>query len=95
MTELLFNEFCSTYPFHMFAYLPLHAYLRCSGKRAILISVVAETVYLAIFAILVYLGFPAVYVQYLAIPFLEPSSTIWFRRISASSHSSTPLFWTT
>lgn len=68
MTELLFNEFCSTYPFHMFAYLPLHAYLRCSGKRAILISVVAETVYLAIFAILVYLGFPAVYVQYLAIP---------------------------
>ena len=28
----------------------------------------AETVYLAIFAILVYLGFPAVYVQYLAIP---------------------------
>lgn len=68
MTELLFNEFCSTYPFHMFAYLPLHAYLRCSGKRAILISVVAETVYLAIFAILVFLGFPAVYVQYLAIP---------------------------
>lgn len=68
MTELLFNEFCSTYPFHMFAYLPLHAYLRCSGKRAILISVFAETIYLAIFAILVYLGFPAVYVQYLAIP---------------------------
>lgn len=70
MAELLFNEFCSTYPFHMFAYIPFHANLRYSGKRTILCSAAAELIYLAVFALLVKIGFPAVYVQYTAIPIL-------------------------
>lgn len=70
MAELLFNEFCSTYPFHMFAYLPFHANLRYSGKRTVLCSAAAEFIYLVIFALLIRAGFPAVYVQYTAIPIL-------------------------
>ena len=67
MAELLFNEFCSTYPFHMFAYIPFHANLRYSGKRTLLCSAVAELIYLAVFALLIKAGLPAVYVQYIAI----------------------------
>ena len=70
MAELLINEFFSTYPFHMFAYLPFHTNLRYPGKITILLSALAEIIYLAVFAILVHAGFPAVSVQYLAIPIL-------------------------
>lgn len=68
MTELLFNEFFSTYPFHMFAYLPFHTKLRFSWKRILMISGIAELLYLVLFAVLVRSGLPAVYVQYTAIP---------------------------
>ena len=95
MAELLINEFFSTYPFHMFAYLPFHTNLRYPGKITILLSALAEIIYLAVFAILVHAGFPAVSVQYLAIPILDFFSTIWFRQTSESSHSSTPLSLTT
>ena len=70
MAELLFNEFCSTYPFHIFAYLPFHANLRYSWKLTVLGSALAEFTYLLIFVILVRAGIPAVYVQYTAIPIL-------------------------
>ena len=70
MAELLINEFFSTYPFHIFAYLPFHTNLRYPGKITILLSALAEIIYLAVFAILVHAGFPAVSVQYLAIPIL-------------------------
>ena len=60
MAELLINEFFSTYPFHMFAYLPFHTNLRYPGKITILLSALAEIIYLAVFAILVHAGFPAV-----------------------------------
>lgn len=95
MAELLINEFFSTYPFHIFAYLPFHTNLRYPGKITILLSALAEIIYLAVFAILVHAGFPAVSVQYLAIPILGFFSTIWFRQTSESSHSSTPLSLTT
>ena len=94
MAELLINEFFSTYPFHMFAYLPFHTNLRYPGKITILLSALAEIIYLAVFAILVHAGFPAVSVQYL-FPFWDFFSTIWFRQTSESSHSSTPLSLTT
>ena len=70
MAELLFNEFFSTYPFHMFAYLPFHTNLRYSWKITLLLSLTAETIYLGVFALLVHAGLPAVYVQYTAIPIL-------------------------
>ena len=96
MAELLINEFFSTYPFHMFAYLPFHTNLRYPGKITILLSALAEIIYLAVFAILVHAGFPAVSVQYLAIPILGffalPSGS---GKHSESSHSSTPLSLTT
>ena len=68
MAELLFNEFFCTYPFHIFAYLPFHSTLRISGRKILLVSVMAELLYLTVFALLVSAGFPAVYVQYTAIP---------------------------
>ena len=42
MAELLINEFFSTYPFHMFAYLPFHTNLRYPGKITILLSALAD-----------------------------------------------------
>ena len=68
MAELLFNEFFCTYPFHIFAYLPFHSTLRISGRKILLVSVMAELLYLTVFALLVSAGLPAVYVQYTAIP---------------------------
>ncbi len=68
MAELLFNEFFCTYPFHIFAYLPFHSTLRISGRKILLVSVMAELLYLTVFALLVSSGLPAVYVQYTAIP---------------------------
>ena len=86
MAELLINEFFSTYPFHMFAYLPFHTNLRYPGKITILLSALAEIIYLAVFAILY---------SILRFPFWDFFSTIWFRQTSESSHSSTPLSLTT
>ena len=91
MAELLINEFFSTYPFHMFAYLPFHTNLRYPGKITILLSALAEIIYLAVFAILVQ---PYLY-SILRFPFWDFFSTIWFRQTSESSHSSTPLSLTT
>lgn len=74
MAELLFNEFFCTYPFHIFAYLPFHSTLRISGRKILLVSVMAELLYLTVFALLVSAGLPAVYVQYTAIPVFGSSS---------------------
>ena len=61
MAELLFNEFFCTYPFHIFAYLPFHSTLRISGRKILLVSVMAELLYLTVFALLVSAGLPAVF----------------------------------
>lgn len=95
MAELLINEFFSTYPFHMFAYLPFHTNLRYPGKITILLSALAEIIYLAVFAILVMRGFQPYLYSILRFPFWDFFSTIWFRQTSESSHSSTPLSLTT
>jgi len=92
MAELLINEFFSTYPFHMFAYLPFHTNLRYPGKITILLSALAEIIYLAVFAIR---GSQPYLYSILRFPFWDFFSTIWFRQTSESSHSSTPLSLTT
>lgn len=68
MTELIINEALNTFPFFFMGYLPMGEHLRFSKQRSLFIMVVWECAYLFLFALLVRLGFPAVYVQYLAAP---------------------------
>lgn len=68
MTELIINEALNTFPFLFVGYLPAQDSLRSSKRRTLLRMVLWECGYLCIFGLLVKLGFPAVYVQYLAAP---------------------------
>lgn len=68
MTELIINEALNTFPFLFVGYLPAQDSLRSSKRRTLLRMVLWECGYLCIFGFLVKLGFPAVYVQYLAAP---------------------------
>lgn len=68
MTELIINEALNTFPFLFVGYLPAQDNLRSSKRRTLLRMVLWECGYLCIFGLLVKLGFPAVYVQYLAAP---------------------------
>lgn len=68
MTELIINEALNTFPFLFVGYLPALDSLRSSKRRTLLRILLWECGYLCIFGLLVKLGFPAVYVQYLAAP---------------------------
>lgn len=68
MTELIINEALNTFPFLFVGTLPAQDSLRFSKQRTLLRMVLFECGYLCIFGLLVKLGFPAVYVQYLAAP---------------------------
>ena len=68
MTELIINEALNTSPFLFVGYLPALDSLRSSKRRTLLRILLWECGYLCIFGLLVKLGFPAVYVQYLAAP---------------------------
>lgn len=68
MTELIINEALNTFPFLFVGYLPAQESLRFSKRRTLLRMLLWECGYLCIFGLLVKLGFPAVYVQYLAAP---------------------------
>ena len=70
MIELVFNEFLSTFPFFILAYLPVCDRMRFAFKKSFLIMCVWESVYLCLFALLVIFGSPSVSAQYLAIPVL-------------------------
>ena len=68
MTELIINEALNTFPFLFVGYLPAQDSLRFSKRRTLLRMVLWECGYLWLFGLLVEFGFPAVYVQYLALP---------------------------
>lgn len=68
MTELIINEALNTFPFLFVGTLPAQDSLRFSKQRTLLRTILFECGYLCIFGLLVKLGFPAVYVQYLAAP---------------------------
>lgn len=68
MTELIINEALNTFPFLFVGYLPALDSLRSSKRRTLLRILLWKCGYLCIFGLLVKLGFPAVYVQYLAAP---------------------------
>ena len=70
MIELVFNEFLSTFPFFILAYLPVCDRMRFAFKKSFLIMCVWESVYLCLFSLLVIFGSPSVSAQYLAIPVL-------------------------
>ncbi len=67
MAELLFNEFFCTYPFHIFAYLPFHSTLGSPAERSSGFGH-GGTALPDRFRALSQRRFPAVYVQYTAIP---------------------------
>ena len=79
MTELIINEALNTFPFLFVGYLPAQEGLRFSKRRTLLRMVLWECVYLCIFGFLVKSGFPAVYVQYLAIPMFLALMMLNFR----------------
>lgn len=68
MTELIINEALNTFPFFFMGVLPMENHLRVSKRRCLATMILWESAYLCVFALLVKLGFPAVYVQYLAVP---------------------------
>ena len=70
MAELLINEFFSTYPFHMFAYLPFHTNLRYPGKITILLSALRRSYIWQSSRYWSMRGFQPYLSQYLAIPIL-------------------------
>ncbi len=79
MTELIINEALNTFPFLFVGYLPAQEGLRFSKRRTLLRMVLWECGYLCIFGLLVKFGFPAVYVQYLAIPMFLALMMLNFR----------------
>lgn len=79
MTELIINEALNTFPFLFVGYLPAQESLRFSKRRTLLRMVLWECGYLCIFGLLVKFGFPAVYVQYLAIPMFLALMMLNFR----------------
>ena len=79
MTELIINEALNTFPFLFVGYLPAQESLRFSKRRTLLRMVLWECVYLCIFGLLVEFGFPAVYVQYLALPMFLVLMMVNFR----------------
>ena len=95
MAELLINEFFSTYPFHMFAYLPFHTNLRYPGKITILLSALRRSYIWQSSRYWSMRGFQPYLYSILRFPFWDFFSTIWFRQTSESSRSSTPLSLTT
>lgn len=68
MTELIINEALNTFPFFFMGILPMEDHLRVSKPHCLASMILWEAVYLCVFALLVNLRLPAVYVQYLALP---------------------------
>lgn len=68
MIELFFNEFLSTFPFHILAYVPFHKKLRHSPWKTFLWVCGFELGYLLLFLFLIQIGLSSVWVQYLALP---------------------------
>lgn len=79
MTELIINEALNTFPFLFVGYLPAQESLRFSKRRTLLRMVLWECGYLCIFGLLVKSGFPAVHVQYLAVPMFLALMMVNFR----------------
>lgn len=68
MIELFFNEFLSTFPFHILACVPFHKKLRHSPWKTFLWVCGFELGYLLLFLFLIQIGLSSVWVQYLALP---------------------------
>ena len=68
MIELFFNEFLSTFPFHILACVPFHKKLRHSPWKTFLWVCGFELGYLLLFLFLIQSGLSSVWVQYLALP---------------------------
>lgn len=79
MTELIINEALNTFPFLCAGFLPAQDSLRFSKRRTVLRMVLWECGYLCIFGFLVKLGFPTVFVQYLAAPLFLVMMLLNFR----------------